>query len=141
MIGIHCIKKWGASQAAIALSSAEAEFYAMVEAVTRAQGLLTLAGGLGFSGLTNVVHLGTDSAAAKSFICRRGLGSMRHLDIRDLWLQKEVEEGRLVVTKISGLFNPADLTTKVLTVNEIEDRLKGMGLIMERVSRDLAKKI
>ena len=56
MIGLHCIKTWSASQAAIALSSAEAELYAMVEGVTRAKGLLTLAGELGFSGLTNVVH-------------------------------------------------------------------------------------
>ena len=34
MLGKHCIKTWCASQGALALSSAEAEFYAMVEAVT-----------------------------------------------------------------------------------------------------------
>ena len=39
MLGGHCIKTWCASQGAFALSSAEAEFYAMVEAVTRAKGL------------------------------------------------------------------------------------------------------
>ena len=65
----------------------------MVEAVTRAKGLLNLAVELGFSHLSNVIHLGTDSAAAKSFVCRRGLGRMRDLEIRDLWLQKEVAEG------------------------------------------------
>ena len=84
MLGIHCIKTWSSTQGAIALSSAEAEFYAMVEAVTRAKGLRTLAMELGFSDLSNVVHLGTDSSAAKSFVCRRGLGKMRHLEIRDL---------------------------------------------------------
>ena len=36
MIGDHCIKTWSASQGAIALSSAEAEFYGMAEAVIRA---------------------------------------------------------------------------------------------------------
>ena len=33
MIGSHCIKTWSSTQGAIALSSAEAEFHAMVDAV------------------------------------------------------------------------------------------------------------
>ena len=74
MLGSHCIKTWCATQGAYALSSAEAEFYAMIEAVTRAKGLLSLAAEMGFRGLSNVVHLGTDSSAAKSFVSRRGLG-------------------------------------------------------------------
>ena len=100
MLENHCIKTWSASQGAVALSSAEAEFYVMVEAVTRAKGLISLAKELGFEELMNVVHLRTDSSAAKSFVCRRGLGKMRHLEIRDLWLQKEVADGKLEVSKV-----------------------------------------
>ena len=37
MLGNHCIKTWCGSQGAFALSSAEARFYAMFEAVTRAK--------------------------------------------------------------------------------------------------------
>ena len=85
MLGTHCIKTWSATQGAFALSSAEAEFYAMIEAVTRAKGLISLAREMGFGGMANVVRLGTDSSAAKSLVCRRGLGKMRHLEIRDLW--------------------------------------------------------
>ncbi len=77
------MKTWAASQGAIALSSAEAEFYAMIEAVTRAKGLLSLAKDLGFEGLSIVVRSATDSSAAKSFASKRGLGKMRHLEIRD----------------------------------------------------------
>ena len=66
--------------------------YAMVEGITRAKGLVNLARELGFGGVSTVVRLGTDSSAAKSFVCRRGLGRMRHLEIRGLWLQKEVLE-------------------------------------------------
>ena len=51
---------------------------------------------------------GLDSEAAKSFVCRKGLGKMRHLHIRDLWLQREVAEGNLEVIKIAGEGNPAD---------------------------------
>eukprot|EP00973_Karenia_brevis_P043512 6029745-Karenia_brevis.AAC.1 len=65
----------------------------MVEGVTRARGLLSLAKELGFEELSNVVKLGTDSSASKSFVCRRGLGKTRHLEIRNLWLQKGVQDG------------------------------------------------
>ncbi len=80
MLGNHCIKTWCCTQGAVALSSAEAEFYAMVEAVCRTKGLSSLAKELGFINVGNVIHLGTDSSAAKSFVCRRGLGRMKHLE-------------------------------------------------------------
>ena len=41
----------------VVLSSAEAEFYAMIEAVTRAKGLLSLAKALGFEGISNVIKI------------------------------------------------------------------------------------
>eukprot|EP00973_Karenia_brevis_P067714 9420370-Karenia_brevis.AAC.1 len=59
---------------------------------------------------------------------------MRHLEIRDLWLQKEVSDGKLVVEKVPGEENPADLMIKVLTVKEIKSRLCSMNL--ERMSND-----
>ena len=130
MLGSHCIKTWSAAQGAYALSSAEAELYAMVEAVTRAKGLRNLALELGFQELSNVVCLGTGSSAAKSFVCRRGLGKMRHLEIRDLWLQKEVADGLLEVSKIPGESNPADLMTKVLKMEVTRQHLGEMGIEM-----------
>ena len=132
MIGKHCIKTWSATQGAYALSSAEAELYGMVEAVTRAKGLRTLAFEVGFRDLRNVVELGTDSSAAKSFVCRRGLGRMRHLQIRDLWLQQEVKDGGVVVHKVPGTDNPADLMTKVLTTQDIDHRFDWMGMFADR---------
>eukprot|EP00973_Karenia_brevis_P016967 2328400-Karenia_brevis.AAC.1 len=53
---------------------------------------------------------------------------MRHLEIRDLWLQKEVADGKLVVEKVPGVDNPADLMTKILSSREIESRLKSINL-------------
>ena len=102
----------------------------MIEGVTRATGLVNLASELGFSGLSTKIRLGTDSSAAKSFVCRRGLGKMRHLEIRDLWLQKEVRDGKVLVEKVVGTENPADLMTKVLGIREIEDRLERMDLYL-----------
>ena len=105
----------------------------MVEAVTRAKGLLTLAKEMGLEELSVIVHLGTDSNAAKSFVNRRGLGKMRHIEIRDLWLQKEIREGKVEVHKVLGTENPADLMTKILTVGEIEERLRRMSITMKVV--------
>ena len=91
----------------------------------------SLAQELGFRDLSNVVHLGTDSSAAKSFVCRRGLGRMRHLEIRDLWLQKEVIDGKLEISKIKGDENPSDLMTKILGIKDIMERLQGMSIEMK----------
>ena len=76
-LGGHCIKTWSSTQGAVALSSAEAELYAMVEGVTRAKGLANLARELGFTHIKEVVQLGVDSKAAKEFVNRTGLGRMR----------------------------------------------------------------
>ena len=42
-LGEHSVKNWSATQGAVALSTAEAEFYAIIEGVTRAKGLVNLA--------------------------------------------------------------------------------------------------
>ena len=47
MLGQHCIKTWSRNQDAVALSSAEAEYYAMVDGVARAKGLKIAAEELG----------------------------------------------------------------------------------------------
>ena len=128
MIGGHYIKTWSVTQGAYALSIAEAEFHAMIEAGLGAKCLRNLAVEVGFSDLENIVHIGTDSSAVKSFVGRQGLGKMKHLEIRDLWLQKEVNEGKVVVHKVLGTENLSDLGTKILNAAEISERLEGMNL-------------
>ena len=58
MLGSHCLKTWSSTQHAIALSSAEAELYGMVEGVTRSRGLLDLVVELGMVGLSELGRLG-----------------------------------------------------------------------------------
>ena len=70
----------------------------------------------------------TDSEAAKSFVSRRGLGRMRHIEVRELWLQEEVRKGTVVVKKVAGSENPADLMTKFLTRSEVVDKLWRMSI-------------
>ena len=68
----------------------------------------------------------TDSSAAKSFVAKRGLGRMRHLE--ELWLQHEVGAGKVVVVKVPGEQNPADAVTKFLSREELVERLQRLSL-------------
>ena len=68
VLGKHCLRTWSSTQGAIALSSAEAEFYAMVDAVLRAKWMLSVLSELGVSRVSPVAEVWTDSSAAKSFV-------------------------------------------------------------------------
>ena len=57
----------------------------------------------------------TDSSSAKSIAQRRGVGRLKHLDIRLLWIQGFVKERFLRLKKIATVDNVADLNTKNLT--------------------------
>ena len=131
MLGKHCLKTWSSTQGPIALSSAEAEFYALVDAVLRAKGALNMLSEVGIVGLSPVVEACTDSSAVKSFVSKRGLGKMRHLELRDLWLQREVGDGKVVVRKVAGHRNPADAMTKFLGKSALQERLRKLNLDLE----------
>jgi len=121
MLGQHCLRTWSSTQPVHALSVAEAEYYALVEGSTRCLGLQTMLKELGVE--AGVVVISTDSSSAKSFASRRGLGRMRHIEVKELWLQEAVCRGRIQLKKVDGTANPADLFTKYLSNVEIDKHL------------------
>ena len=123
-LGRHTLKTWSTTQPVIAMSSAEAELYAMTEGATRGMGLQTMLGEMGVFIAT--LHLYTDSSAAKSFASRRGLGKMRHVEVKELWLQAAVKEGKVKLHKVDGEMNPADLLTKYMDLT----RLRRLGELL-----------
>ena len=54
LIGNHCVKTWSCRQGPIALSSAEAEYYSMVEGAIKAKGVQTVAREIGLLLSSNV---------------------------------------------------------------------------------------
>ena len=126
MLGSHCLKTWSSTQPTVAMSSAEAEYYAMVEGSTRGIGLQTLLKEMGVK--IGILVLSTDSSAAKSFASRRGLGKLRHIEVKELWLQEAVCRGRITLRKIEGSKNPADIFTKYLSNDEIVRHLKSINV-------------
>ena len=65
------LKTWSSTQASVAQSSGEAEYYALVRACSEALGMQSVMRDLGWDAKI-VVHI--DSSAAKSVASRTGLG-------------------------------------------------------------------
>jgi hypothetical protein len=128
VLGKHLIKSWSSTQTTIALSSGEAEFYALVEGASRALGVEALMDDMGMKG---EVNLWSDSSAGRSISLRKGTGKMRHLQVKYLWLQDATFEKRVKVHKVKGTENPADVATKFLTATEMQEVIRKFGVIME----------
>eukprot|EP00974_Lingulodinium_polyedra_P122417 11182751-Lingulodinium_polyedra.AAC.1 len=62
-------------------------------------------------GVNAVLFASADSSSAKAFASTRGLGRMRRLEVKDLWLQGLVKNGRVKLQKVRGDLNPADVMT------------------------------
>ena len=125
------MKSWSRTQATIALSSGEAEYYSTVTAAAEALGFRSLLKDLG---CTVKIRVWTDSAAAKSIGSRMGIGKVRHLDTKYLWVQQKVRDRELYLKKVHGSKNPADMMTKPKEVKEIRRlaALVGVKVLLRR---------
>ena len=101
MLTVNCVgvKHWSRTQKAKALSSGEAEYYAMVTGCAEGLGMQSLAEDLGWKA---DIWLWTDSSAAKAIGNRRGLGKLRHAELKWLWVKDIVKEGRVKLKTVKG---------------------------------------
>ena len=124
MNGDHFIKLSSTTQGVLSLSSAEAEWFAMVKASCLGIGTQSA---LKDFGVAVGIHLHTDSSAAKGIGSRRGVGKVRHLDVNTLWLQQKVSSRSIKLFKVDTKANPADLGTKHLEQASIVKFLSELG--------------
>jgi hypothetical protein len=99
------------TQCAVSLSSSEAEFYALVAAVIEGMYFQAI---LAFFGVSLKLIGYTDSAGARGMVAREGVGKVRHLACRTLWIQQAVKSKAVEIRPVAGKENHADLGTKVL---------------------------
>ena len=123
--GEHLIDCSCARQSLIALSSGEAEFYALTRAASA--GLLVKAVFEEMRMKADMTCL-TDSSAAKGITARKGVGKVKHLSLKELWVQDAIDEKKFKVQKESTDTNWADLGTKALDNGRILQLLKIMPL-------------
>ena len=118
------VKHWSRTQKTRAMRSGEAEYCALVTGCAEGLGAKSVAEDMGFE---VEVTMWTDSTAGKSVANRRGLGKMRHVELKYLWVQDVVKEGRLRVRKVDGAKNVADHLTKGKSGSEMSRLVKEAG--------------
>jgi len=126
MLGQHCVKSWSSTQATVALSSAEAEFYGIVKACSVSLGMRSL-----LADMKTLVSLDvlTDASAAKGMASQKGLpNKARHINVHVLWIQEKVITKDIHLQKIWGHDNPADLLIKFLDTGTIARHARAFGL-------------
>ena len=124
MRGMHTLKTWCATQAPVALSSAEAELVVAVRGASEGLSMQALVRDFGHECQLRV-HV--DSSAAIGIVRRKDVRKIRHLDTRLLWIQERVQAGDLEVVKVAGSENPADLMTKHLSDEALSGCLARLG--------------
>ena len=126
----HLLKSSSTTQAVVSLSSAEAEFYAAVnaaaagtgcvsmmrdlEVILQQQGVEVKAKGLGGGVDSPSLEIKLDAKAGRAIAMRRGAGRIRHIATPTLWLHRLVINGDIKMTRVGGSDKCADFGKKHL---------------------------
>ena len=121
------VKHWSRTQRTRALSAGEAEYYAVVTGCAEGLGAKPLMEDMGYE---LDVSIWTDSDAGRSIASRRGLGKVRHLELRYLWVQDVVKERRLKMRRVDGERNVADHLTKPKNKNDMKVKIGDAGGVL-----------
>ena len=107
----------------MALSSAEAELYALVKGSTEVIGIRDMAAELG---IVLTCEAFTDSSAARGVVMRAGKGRLKHVHLNYLWIQEMAAKNVVKYNKIVRDINDADLLTHHWGVAEGQRHLSRM---------------
>ena len=112
----------------MALSSAEAEFYAIG---TGCQEALFIRNFIkeAFQHNKLNIRIHTDSSAGKSMASRQGVSKKaKHIELKLMFIQNLVQAGIITIHKIPGKDNPADILTKYITQEVLRWLLPNTGI-------------
>ena len=83
-------------------------------------------------GIKASMKVRSDSSAAIGISNRLGLGPMRHLSVRHLWVQDKVKNKEIQLEKQDGKKNVADFGTKIRAGPTITNVMGRLGYRFER---------
>ena len=112
-------------QDGVSLSSGEAELKAVCKALAEGLGVQALAKFLTGAPCA-LEHLG-DASAAYGILLRSGAGSLKHLEVKQLWVQEVARRADVSTIKIPREFNLADAMSSAQTVENLRIQLDRMG--------------
>ena len=120
---------WSRTQQVVSLSSAEAELHALCKGASEGLAVANMAAEM-YMGIP--LRLLTDSSAARGIVQRSGVGKVKHLDIKTLWLQEREAVGDFACIKVPRLLNWSDLMTHHWS--EVEGDMHMAGMSVQRRS-------
>ena len=123
---LNPLHAWSTTQTTPAMSSGEAELYGCVKGSAEGLGVVSAMKDLGEK---RMLRVGLDSSAALGIVRRVGLGKLKHVDTKYLWVQHARKQGRLSVFKIDGKLNGANLMTKYMGRETLESDMSHCGLV------------
>ena len=77
----------------------------------------------------DAMELQVGANAAIGIIGKQGLGNLRHLDLRYLWLQSVVRGKQVNLKRVQSESNMADFGTKVLEKEKIDRHMKNLRCV------------
>ena len=114
------------TQKVISLSSAEAELHAAVSSTCDSILISMCLEFLSGEPMRTVLYI--DNSAARQILQRQGVGRIRHLSVKLLWLQTRVRDGLVSVKGIESAKNVADVGTKRLGLKVLKPLLFHLGV-------------
>ena len=108
---VWCSEQALAGQHTTSLSSAEAELHEVVNGAARG---LFIRNVLRALVVKAVMRVGTGSSVVAGLTQRLGARRVRHLEVKDLWIQEKVRSHELKISQVKTEDNRADLLTKFL---------------------------
>ena len=89
-----------------------------------------------FSGYRVEASLHMNSAAARGICRREGVGKVKSLEVRTLWLQQVIKAKTLTLKTVKSHDNCADLGTKTLTAGTLTQLISMNSLVDKKAMDD-----
>ena len=122
----HLISHWCRIQPSIAYSSGEAELFSGNVGLSRSIGHWNTLRELRGNTWGNLRHH-VDASACKAILMRKGSGSIKHLEVKDLWAQKVIRDKGISVVKIPRELNVADALASYSNHTDLFKQVTRMG--------------
>jgi len=117
------------TQSVIAKSSAESELLALNSGISEALFVQSLL--IDVLGVFVPITAWTDSTACIGIAGRLGVGRLKHVQVKHLWVQEVVQTRQVTIEKVDTNDNLADMLTKNLPPAKLEYLRAAVGMKME----------
>ena len=95
---------------------------------------------ISFMGQSTRMKVWLDSSAARGVFQRQGVGRIRHLEARSLWVQEGLKKKEFELEAVRSEENSADIGTKALNEAKLVRRRKDIGMMSQEKFSNLEPK-